>query len=234
MVTYRGVTCTLTIERLTAEGMIDKEYLGELDGSGTDQTFYTKRFPITTGAGVATDSESDVNVYTDDKSPGSWSEYLDDGSDFEITGATGAVVIKSAENQSGNAGEKVSIDYYTTVDVGEGGGITIDFDGSLENIHKLGSRDPQEIKEGPKTISGRIDWMFISRDLMGTFLTESDFYKKLADFTVTLYPNGNTAGQPYIKLSNVKFGGGSLSVDVNSILAGNMTFQGLAIEVGTV
>ena len=39
-------------------------------------------------SGVAyTDAETEVDVFTDNGTPGSWTEYLDDGSDFTILGA---------------------------------------------------------------------------------------------------------------------------------------------------
>ncbi len=112
--------------------------------------------------------------------------------------------------------------------------VSINFEGNLVDVYTLGERDPQEIKEGTIAISGTIEQLYASRDLIGKFLGESDFYKRLADFSFYLYPNGETGGQPYIKLSNVKFGGGSISVDVGGIMAANVTWSGLAIEVGTV
>ena len=66
MVTYHGTTVKLVIENLTAEGKIQKEYIGTLDGGAADITFYTKNFPITTGAGVTTDTETEVDVFTDE------------------------------------------------------------------------------------------------------------------------------------------------------------------------
>lgn len=224
----------LVIERLSSEGKISKEYLGDLDGGAADQDFYTKNFPITDSGGTITDTETDVDVYTDDGSEGSWTEYSDDGSDFVIDGSEGLVTIKAAENQAGNADEHVSISYYTSAEVGMGQSATIDFDGSLEETYKLNDRDPQEIKEGQKKISGTIKQLYCTRDLIGKFLGESDFYEKLTDFTVYWYPNGETSGQPQIKLSNVKFGGGSLSVGLDSIMAADVSFKGLAVAVGSV
>ena len=234
MTTYHGTTVKLVIERLSAEGKIAKEYLGALDGGEGDQDFYTKNFPITDNAGATSDDETEVDVYTDDGGEGSWSEYSDDGSDFEIDGSEGLVTIKAAENQAGNADEHICISYYTTAEVGMGQSASIDFEGSLEETYKLGDRDPQDLKAGLKTISGTIAQLYASRDLIGKFLGESDFYEKLTDFTVYLYPNGETAGQPQIKLTNVKFSGGSISVSVDSIMAANVSFKGLAIEIGTV
>jgi hypothetical protein len=236
MVTYHGTTVKLVIERLTAEGKIAQEYIGTLSGGAVDQTFYTKNFPITTGAGVTTDAETEVDVFTNDGTLGSWSEYLDDGSDFEITGATGAVLIKAAENQGGNAGERISISYYTTAEVAVGQSAEVNWEGDLTDIHKLGSVLPQELKEGPVTIGGTIGQLYASRDLFGKVLGQSDFYKKLADFSFYIYldaPEGVIqSGSPYIKVANTKFGGGSLSVDVAGITALNVDYKGLALSQG--
>ena len=308
MTTYHGTTVKLVIERLSDEGKIAKEYLGDLDGGAADQDFYTKNFPITWDAGEAgevtgavvddvansdttfetdlTEEDDDyyvgmtirftsggndgemrvisdyvgstkfitvasaftgepaaedtfiiepsVDVFTDDGSEGSWTEYEEDGTDYTIDGPDGKVTVLAAENQAGNADEHVCISYYTSAEVGMGQSASIEFDGSLEETYKLGDRDPQDLKAGLKTISGTIAQLYASRDLIGKFLGESDFYEKLTDFTVYLYPNGETAGQPQIKLTNVKFSGGSISVSVDSIMAADVSFKGLAIEIGTV
>ncbi len=300
---FHGTTCKLRIERILAEGMIQKERLGVLTGDTNPQTFYTKNFPIVgpaaeaagvTGTAVAagTDTifdtsltaingfydgmtlrflagpnademeviasylqasgeitmsaaftaapgndafiiEPTVNVYSDEGTPGSWVEYTEDETDYYIAGLTGAVVISAAENQVGDTGDAVSIDYYTTALVGLGQSVTINFEGSLTDVYTLGDRDPQEIKEGIKSISGTIEQLYVSRDLIGKFLGESDFYERLSDFTLILFPSGEVAG-PYIKLTNVKFGGGSINVGIDGILAANVTFSSLAVEVGTV
>ena len=300
---FHGTTCKLKIERILAEGMIDKEYLGVLSGGAVDQDFYTKNFPIThdaaeagtTGTAVAAGAagvfdtdlteaddywngmtlrftagpqademrvitdytqlngeitvvpvftgvpgndafviEPSVNVYSNEGTPGSWAEYAEDGVDYVIAGVTGLVTIKAAENQAGDAGDAVSIDYYTSALVGLGQSMSIDFEGNLVDVYTLGERDPQETKEGTKSIGGTIEQLYASRDLIGKFLGEKDFYERLTDFSFYLYPNGETGGQPEIKLSNVKFGGGSISVDVGGIMAANVTFKGLVIAVGTV
>jgi len=53
--------------------------------------------------------------------------------------------------------------------------VSFDFDGSLEDIYQLGSRDPQEIKEGTIAISGTLERLFESGNFsaMGTSLLES-------------------------------------------------------------
>lgn len=312
MTTYHGATVKLVIERLAAEGKIQKEYIGTLNGLAADQSFYAHNFPITGGAGepggvtgavvanaptssvfktdlpstvedyykdmtlrftsgtlsdelsiitayaqstkqitvspafsVApsiTDAfivEPSVDVFTDDGVPdGSPTEYLEDGTDYILGDSSKSkVTILAAENQAGNEGERISISYYTTAEVGEGQNATVDFDGGLEDQHKLGSRLPQKITEGLITIGGSVGQLHCDQSLFGKFLGQSDFYKKLADFSFYIYldaPEGVIqTGSPYIKVANTKFGGGSLSVDLGAIVALDVTYKGLAISSGT-
>lgn len=232
MSTQHGSEVELYVDKTDAK--ITKEFIGTLDGGSADQDLYTKIFPITDSTGATTDTETDVDVFTDDGTTGSWTEYTDDGTDFEIVGSEGKVTIKSAENQAGNSGEKISISYYTLVEIGEGGAFSLDFSGDLTDIHKLGSRGVQEIKEGMKTFSGTIEEMWCQRDVMGLFLSEQDFYDSLSDFTIYLYPNGNTTGKPRISLNNAKFEGGSIEVDLDSIMMQDISFRAKSITVDTV
>lgn len=235
--TYGGVTVKLMIERIAAEGKIVQEYIGTLNGGAANQTLYTRNFPITTDAGVATDDETLVDVFTNDGTLGSWTEYLDDGSDFQIVGATGAVTIQAAENQAGNVGERISISYYTKAEVGAAQNVEVRSEAELTTVHRLSSVAPQEIKEGPVEVSGTIGALYVSRDTFGKFMGQRDFYKTLADFSLYIHldaPEGVIAGSsPYVKVANTKFGGGSLTVELGSILANNITFKGLAVSIGT-
>jgi len=231
MTTYHGTAAKLFLERIAAETLILKEFIGIGDGAGDDD-LYTANFPITTDAGVVTDDELLVNVYTDELTPGTWHELEDDGSEFLITGATGLVQIQAAVNVNG---ERYSIDYFYRSEVGTGQGVTIDFEGNLLDVHYLGDRDPAEIKAGVIAISGTINQLWCDRDLMGKFLGKADYTELPTDFSLYLYPSGSSAvGQPYVKVSKVKFGGGSISVDVAGILATNMNYKGTVIAVGTV
>jgi len=305
MATYHGVTVVIEIERLAAEGVIPKEYIGTLDGSAANQTFYTKNLPITWDAGEAgaitgtavaagaTDTifktdltpaddyyngmtirftagpnigemrvistfvqvdgvitvtvaftgapgadafviEPSVNVYTDDGTVGSWTEYLEDGTDYTIAGPTGAVTILAAENQAGNSGERISIDYYYQAEVGMGQGATIETSRDLVTAYKLGDEDPQEIKGGKVAVKGHLDELYASRDLFGKILGESDFYNKLADFTTRLYPNKKTSGQPRITVSNMKGSMVNLAVDIDTLIASGLDFEGLVLTLDTV
>jgi len=234
MPTYHGSQVKIRIERLTAETKIDKEYLGVLSGGGVDQDFYSKSFPITTGAGATTDAETDVDVFTRVSTGTTWVELSDAGAEFTITGADGLVKVLAAKNAGGDAGKLVSISYYTTALVARGQGVGIDYGGSLEEVYELGNRNPVELKEGNIAVSGSIDALYITRDLLGKTLGISDYYQRLTDYSFYLYPGGETVGQPRIKLSNVKFSGGSLKVGVKSIVAVGVKFKGLAIAMDTV
>ena len=234
MTTYHGSTVKLKIERLSAETKIQKELLGLLSGGGVDQDFYTKNFPITTGAGAVTDAETDVDVFTRVTTGSTWVELDDDGSDFVIDGSEGLVTIQAAANQAGDAGKAVSISYFTAAYVGRGQGASIDYGSDLEDVHELGSRSPQELKEGHVSISGSIDALYVSRDLLGKILGVDDLYGRLADFTFLLRPNGDTVGQPQIRLSNVKFSGGSIKVGLKAIMASSVKYKGLAVALEAV
>ena len=311
MVTYAGATVKLVIERLLAEGKIQKEFIGVLSGGAVNQDFYTKNFPITHDAGEAggvtgevvanapTDTifktdlpstvddyyvgmtlrftsgalspwemrvisdyigatkqitvasafsaapsvgdafivEPSVDVFTDDETPGSWTEYVEDGTDYVIESLTGKVTVLADENQAGNAGERISISYYTKAEVAVGQNADVNWDGDLTDIHKLGSVMPQELKEGLVTIGGTIGQLYASRDLLGKVIGRSDFYKKLADFSLYIYldaPEGEIqTGSPYIKVANTKFGGSSLSTAIGAITALDVTYKGLAVSEGT-
>jgi len=232
--TYHGSQVKIRLERLTAETKIQKEYLGVLSGAGVDQDFYTKNFPITTGAGVTTDAETDVDVFTRVSTGLSWVELSDAGADFTITGATGLVKVLAAKNAGGDAGKLVSISYFTTALVARGQGVSVDFSGDLEEVLELGNRAPQELKEGHTYLSGTIDALYITRDLLGKALGISDYYQRLTDYSFYLFPNGETVGQPRIKLSNVKFSGGNLKVGLKALVAVNVKYKGLALSMDTV
>jgi len=230
---YHGVTCKIYKQKLDAK--IEKEYIGALDGGGADQTFYTKNFPITTVAGVATDDETLVDCFTNDGTEGSWSEYLDDGSDFVIIGATGAVTIKAAENQGGNAGERISISYYTRGEVGSGRTAKITWGRKVHERHKLGSPDVQELKAGKKEpVALEYDTFYITRDELGGILSESDFYKQLPDLDFYMYPNGVTTGQPMIYVTDTKAESGSVEVTDDTLMLVKCKFKGVTGVVSTV
>lgn len=303
---YHGVTIDVVFERLSAEGMIAKEYIGTLSGGAVDQDFYTKHFPLTWDAGetpgvtgeasgVGTDTifetdltaatgyyndmtirftsgansgekrvisaysvtngqitassaftaapsasdpfiiEPSVNVYTDDGTPiGTWTEYDEDGTDYIIVGSTGKVTIMAAENQGGNAGERISIDYYTTHTPGRGQSFEVGVRREILEVWELGNADPQDLVAGKKSVSMGLDDLFIDATMFNWVIGESDYYKLPADVTVYIYPNHNVIGQPYVKVSNVMFEGGTFSGSIDGLLGVGFTMKALAVDTGLV
>jgi len=235
MVTYHGATVILRFEKLTAETMILKEYLGLLSGGGVDQVFYTKNFPITTGAGATTDVESNVNVYTRVAGAATWVTLSNASeADFAILGASGTVTIKAAKNAGGDAGKAVSIDYFTCVPVSRGQGATVNFDRDVLVVSELGNPAPVELITGHNHVSGNIDVLYCDRNMFGKVLGQADWYNTLPDFSFHIAPNGWTSGQPDIKVTNAKFYSGALKATLKGLMALNVKFEGLLATVTTV
>ena len=231
MVTYHGVTAKVYWQRIAAEGKIIQEYIGTLNGDTNPQVLYTRNLPITTNAGVATDLETEVDVYTDDKTLGDWTEYLDDGSDFTIIGATGAVTIDATENQAVNATERINISYYTMAELGCAQGMTIETNRDILEVRKMGQALAVELKAGHIHISGAIRDLYTNRDLMGKILGQKDYYGTPADFSLYLYPNGVTPGEPRIKCGNVMAAKGSLGIALDALLSNDVDFKAIALTI---
>jgi len=233
VVTYHGATVDVRVSRIAAEGKIIKELLGILNGSTNEQAFQTKFFPITTDAGVATDLETLVDVYSRDPATVTWAELDDDGSDFDIVGATGSVIVEEAYNQAGVANFPLSISYYTDGTIARGQGISWDYARDKEIVHELGNPAPQEIKTGHWTVSGSIDALVSNNDMVTKGLSESDFYKLPPDCSLYIYPNKNAASQPYIKLTNIVFTGISVKAPLKGLMTVSVKFDGLLAATGT-
>jgi len=112
--------------------------------------------------------------------------------------------------------------------------VSFDFDGGLEEIYHLGSRDPQEIKEGSIAISGTISRLFESGNYSAAGMTFADMAIKdtagvLTEMWIAIFPSG--AATPKVVISNAKFGGYSISADIGGIVTESVTFRGLAIAV---
>lgn len=227
---YNGMTLRFTSGARADEMRVILDY----DGASKEITLAS----ALSGAPSVTDTlivEPSVDVYTDDTTLGSWTEYVEDGTDYIIDGSTGKVTIFAAENQGGNAGERISISYYTTRTITRCQSVECTVEGNTRFIHELGERAAQEIKEGSEEIEGTIGQIYPNRILIGKFLGLRDFYNQLADMSLYLYPNKEVTGQPQFKLSNAKFSGGTLGVDgVNGDFIANVSFKALAIAEGTV
>ena len=230
---YHGVTCA--IEKSKLDALIDKENIGTLDGGTGPMTFYTKNFPITTSGGVATDDETLVNVYSRDVAGASYVELDDDGSDFTIVGATGAVTVLGAYNQAGVAGDICSIDYYTEAEIGSGQTALIEASRDLIERYKLGGDgDVEEIKAGKKHFKVEYDTFYITRDELGPILSEKDFSKALTEYDFFMYPNKKVSGQPRIKCSNIVAKFERIETNLDSLVLVKGSFMGRALDVDTV
>lgn len=232
MTVYHGATVDLRISKILAEGKIIKEYLGILDGSTNEQVFQAKHFPITTNAGVATDLETEVDVYSRDPVTLVWTELDDDGTDFDIIGAAGTVTVEEAYNVGGVAGHLLSMSYYTDEIIARGQGASVDFNRDLEDIHELGSDAPKELAAGHFTVSGTIDALVTTNDMLTKALSSSDFYKLPPDFSIYIYPNKNVALAPYFKVTDAIFSGFSIKAALKGIMAVNLKYKGLLAAQG--
>lgn len=112
--------------------------------------------------------------------------------------------------------------------------MTIDYQQDLREVYQLGDEDPQELKESTISIGGTIGTLWTNRSMSGTYLGKSDFYKKLAKYSLYLYPNKEVTGQPRIKVGSVKFSGGRIDVGIDTILAESVSYKGLVLAEDTV
>jgi phage tail tube protein FII len=235
LTTYHGVETKSYFQRLAAEGMMLKVYLGALSGAGVNQDFYTPMFPITDNAGAETDDETKVNVYTRVSTGLTWVELSDAGADFTIDGSEGKVTVLAAKNQAGDAGKLVSIDYYFQAEVGCGQSETITTGRETKEIHKLGTAAIQEIKKGKnKPVVIKVKNYYVNRTFYGKLLSETDFYKDLAALTHYLYPGGTASGQPRIKVANLVADGHDLSTSVDDVLVEDLTMKGITLTTDLV
>jgi len=109
--------------------------------------------------------------------------------------------------------------------------MSFEFEGNLTDVYMLGARLPTEIKEGTIAISGSITRFFGTTNFSASATSFCGMATDtpLDEFWVALYPEGDA--DPKILISNVKFGGYSLSVDVNGIVSETASFHGRAIAV---
>jgi len=225
----------LNFERLSAEDMVDKEYIGTLDGGAANQDLYTEMFPITTNAGVTTDTETEVNVFTDDGTPGSWTEYADDGTDFVIDGSEGKVTIQAAENQAGNSGERIAIEYYTTWSPGRGQSFDLEARRQLIEVHKLGDPDPQDIIAGVKrAITLTAVDLWLDRRMIGPILSAKDFYETMTSVTVKLYPSGTGSGERYFDVAEVSWESVQIRGTTETLIEVTATMKGTVLTSAVV
>ena len=103
--------------------------------------------------------------------------------------------------------------------------------GSLEEVYAIGSRSPQELKEGKIAIALKIDVNYVAGSAWpgraGVGATGA-----LTTYYVGVYPKGYSGALPKIVLQG-KFGDYSLSMDMG-ILKESVSFKGVAMAFGTV
>lgn len=106
-----------------------------------------------------------------------------------------------------------------------------DFEGGIEEIYRLGSRLPQELKEGQIAISFTLERHFQAGNYSsaGTTFMGMVTTIPLDEFWVAYFPEGDAS--PKILISNCKFGGYSTSVDAAGMLVERATGKGLLIAV---
>ena len=83
--------------------------------------------------------------------------------------------------------------------------ITVNYDNSLERKEATGQRTSYAIVEGQIKVSGNIErfWTGSGAD---RWATGAGGTGSLTEYYIGIYPNGAVAGQPYIAVSQAKFG----------------------------
>lgn len=119
----------------------------------------------------------------------------------------GSEVVIGAKNASDVA--------YTDSDQNQS--VTIDFDGGLHELYKMGSRDPQEIKAGMKSFSISIERHWENSNYASCGATLQSLAEASTEIWVAIYPEGDSS--PEIKFANVKLG----SYSLESSLDGEIT-----------
>jgi len=110
--------------------------------------------------------------------------------------------------------------------------VATSFGNAAEALYALGSREPQEIKEGNIDIS-----LDISAYYQGSAPTNWSAKAgvgstgALTEYYVALYPNGATATEPEIRLLG-KFSDWSLDVSQDGVATESITFVGKVVAVG--
>ena len=128
----------------------------------------------------------------------------------------------------------------TTIANAEGSGtdevavqsVATSFGNAAEALYKLGSREPQEIKEGNIDIS-----LDITAYYQGSAPTNWSAKAgvgatgALTEYYVALYPNGATATEPELRLLG-KFNDWSLDVAQDGVATESISFVGKVVAVG--
>ena len=208
--------------QLVLEGSLVKE---EMEGSpavATQTTFYTRSFPVVDPVTkVVTDDETKVTVYVDDVAQLSTA--------FTLTGSLGKIVFGVAPG----AGKVITITYSYKLTVGYVQNGALSVDGKVTEIHEWGSRLPAALGEGNISLRASFERAFVDRDLVGKAIAElSD--GSLPEFTIYIYPRGNSSGEPYFTLGNAKCNTWKLNGPQDAWITENGEFVCKTITAGTV
>lgn len=107
--------------------------------------------------------------------------------------------------------------------------LSIDFDGGIHDIHELGTRDPQEIKEGHIGISGSLTRLFETGNFSAAGANLLDLAKAATEIFIALFPEGDAS--PKILVSNCKLGGWHLTQSLDGETEISVDYRGKVIAL---
>lgn len=203
--------------------IVDEEMEGSPAAAG-QTTFYTRSFPVVDPATrQVTDDETKVTV-KDNGNPVS-------PSGFTLTGSDGKIVFGTAPG----AGHIITCSYSYEYTLAYGRSSEVTVDGGLEETYVLNQRTPKEILEGPVRISGRLEEFFVSRDFLGKLIPDPDGNVGQQEYTIYLYPLGDSSGKPKFTITGVKFSPWRLAIpSPDDPVTESLEWRGKAIVASTV
>lgn len=210
------------IGKITLEGSPVKEETVGSPAVAAQTTFYSMSFPVVNPTTkVVTDDEDDVTVYVDDVAK--------DSADFTLTGADGKIVFAVAPG----AATVITITYDYKLACGYCLDASPEIEGNVEEFWaKNGSRLPAAIAEGNIRTRLRFRRGYVDRDAMGKAIAaQSD--GTLPEFTIYLYPLGQTSGYPTLTFNNCKCATWRLDNPQDSWVADDAEFICKSITPGT-
>jgi len=203
--------------------LVDEEMQGS-PAAAAQTTFYSRSFPVVDPTTrVVTDDETKVTL-------------KDNGvavnpANFTLTGADGKIVFSVAPG----VGHVITLSYSYEYTLAYGRTSDVTIDGGLDEVYVLSQRTPKEILEGQVRISGRLEEFFTSRDFLGKLVPDPDGNEGQPEFTVYLYPLGNTSGKPKFTVGGVKFSPWKLAIpNPDSPITESLDWRGKTITPSTV
>lgn len=140
---------------------------------------------------------------------------------MSVKGWEGAVRVATTEGGLGTAANEAKVQ-----------SVSVSHGPNIESLYEVGSRLPQEVKEGRIEIGLDIEVRYVSgsawpgRAGVGATGAHTEYY-------VGIYPKGYATGNPKIVLLG-KFGNWALSVPVDGVLTESVSFMGKTVSVGTI